>query len=146
MCLISSCSCLCSIHWSQVLSREWRCSWSSADRRCSNYIWVVDKFIAYLGATYIRCFTVDVPRMVETLLAIAICVSATSVDHPGWPAAVSAWTFAQWLILSCLVTSKVIVFAFGLTLSVTTSCHKNETQSTSVKSINIFAMIMQSEW
>ena len=30
-----------------VLSREWRCSWSSADRRCSNYIWVVDNFIAY---------------------------------------------------------------------------------------------------
>ena len=28
---------LCSIHWSQVLSWEWRCSWSSADRRCSNY-------------------------------------------------------------------------------------------------------------
>ena len=31
MYLILSCSCLCSIHWSQVLSREWRCSWSSAD-------------------------------------------------------------------------------------------------------------------
>ena len=23
-------------YWSQMLSREWRCSWSSADRRCSN--------------------------------------------------------------------------------------------------------------
>ena len=31
MLLVSSCSCLCPIHWSQVLSREWRCSWSSAD-------------------------------------------------------------------------------------------------------------------
>ena len=29
-----------------VTSREWRCSWSSADRRCSNYIWVIDNFIA----------------------------------------------------------------------------------------------------
>ena len=58
MFLISSCSCLCSIHWSQVLSREWRCSWSSADRRCSNYIWVIDNFIVYEGATYIRGFTV----------------------------------------------------------------------------------------
>ena len=28
MFLISSYSCLCSIHWRQVLSREWRCSWS----------------------------------------------------------------------------------------------------------------------
>ena len=41
MFLVSSCSCLCPIHWSQVLSREWRCSWSSADRRCSNYIWMI---------------------------------------------------------------------------------------------------------
>ena len=47
MFLVSSCSCLCPIQWSQVLSREWRCSWSSADRRCSNYIWVIDNFIAY---------------------------------------------------------------------------------------------------
>ena len=26
---VSSCSCLCRINWSQTLSREWRCSWSS---------------------------------------------------------------------------------------------------------------------
>ena len=37
-----------------MLSREWRCSWSSADTRCSNYIWVINIFIAYKGATYIR--------------------------------------------------------------------------------------------
>ena len=42
-----SCSCLCSIHWSQVLSPEWRCSWSSANRRCSNYIWIINNFIDY---------------------------------------------------------------------------------------------------
>ena len=29
-----------------VFSREWRCRWSSADRRCSNYIWVIDNAIA----------------------------------------------------------------------------------------------------
>ena len=55
---VSSCSCVRSIHWSQVLSWKWRCSWSSADRRCSNYIWVINNFIAYWGATYIRGFTV----------------------------------------------------------------------------------------
>ena len=38
MFLILSCSCLCPIHWSQVLSWDWRCSWSNADRQCSNYI------------------------------------------------------------------------------------------------------------
>ena len=37
----------CAIYWNQVLSREWRCSWSSADRRCFNYIWVIDNFVAY---------------------------------------------------------------------------------------------------
>ena len=41
-----------------MLSWEWRCSWSSADKRCSNYIWVINNFIAYWGATYIRGFTV----------------------------------------------------------------------------------------
>ena len=48
--------------WSQMSSREWRCSWSSADRRCSNYIWVIDNFIVYQGASYIRGFTVLGPH------------------------------------------------------------------------------------
>ena len=42
-----SCSCLCPNHWNQVFLRDWRCSWSSADRRCSNYIWVINNFIFY---------------------------------------------------------------------------------------------------
>ena len=58
MFLLSSCSCLCPIYWSHVLSWEWRCSWSSADRRCSNYIWVINNLIAYKGAAYIRDFMV----------------------------------------------------------------------------------------
>ena len=45
--LVSSCSCLCPIHWHQVLSREWRGRWGSANRRCSNYIWVINKFMAF---------------------------------------------------------------------------------------------------
>ena len=45
------------IHWSQLFSRELRC-WSSADGRCSKYIWVIDQFIAYWGAAYIRDLTV----------------------------------------------------------------------------------------
>ena len=39
MFLVSACSCLCTIYWSQVLNGEWGWSWSSADRRCSNYSW-----------------------------------------------------------------------------------------------------------
>ena len=42
------------IHWSQVLSREWRCSWSSADRRCSNYILVMKKYCLLRCSLYWR--------------------------------------------------------------------------------------------
>ena len=42
-----------SIHWSQVLSREWRCIWSSADMRCLNYIREFHHIIAYSDAPYI---------------------------------------------------------------------------------------------
>ena len=41
-----------------MLSWEWRCSWSSADRRCSKYIWVINNLIAYWSAPYIRDLTV----------------------------------------------------------------------------------------
>ena len=37
-----------------MLSREWRYSWSSADRRCSNYIWVINNFITYSCVLYLR--------------------------------------------------------------------------------------------
>ena len=57
MYLVSSCSCLCLIHWSQVF-RERRRSWSSTDRRCSNYIWVSSKLIACQGVTYITGLTI----------------------------------------------------------------------------------------
>ena len=40
-----------------MLSREWRCSWSSPNRRCSNYIWVIKNLIAYLSASYVRDLT-----------------------------------------------------------------------------------------
>ena len=31
MFIVSSCSCLCPIHWRQLLSREWRCSWTTSE-------------------------------------------------------------------------------------------------------------------
>ena len=55
---------LVSIDSSQVLSREWRCSWRSADRRCSNYIWVINNFIANECATYIRGLVVGTTCLV----------------------------------------------------------------------------------
>ena len=51
------------------LSWEWRCSWSSADRRCSNYIWVINNLTAHKGATYIRDLMVNDAASVSILLA-----------------------------------------------------------------------------
>ena len=62
--------CLCRIPWSQMLSQEWRCSWSSANRRCSNYIWVIDNFIAYWGTFCIGGFTVYAVLVVTTLVQL----------------------------------------------------------------------------
>ena len=67
MLLESACSCLRATYWSQVLSGEWRRSWSSADRRCSNYIWLINNLNAYKGASYIRDLTV-VLKLYWTLL------------------------------------------------------------------------------
>ena len=49
-CIRGTPSCLCPIHWSQVLSQEWRCNRSSTDRRCSNYM--SDQQFYFL----LRCF------------------------------------------------------------------------------------------
>ena len=68
MVVISSWICLCPIYWSRMLSREWRCSWSSADRRCFNYIWVINNLVAYKGASYIRDLTVLLIFSQATLL------------------------------------------------------------------------------
>ena len=60
-----SCNCLCPIHWSQKLSREWRCSWIIADRRCSNYIWMINNLLPTMMRLILR---VD-----GTLFSLALC-------------------------------------------------------------------------
>ena len=77
MFLVSSCSCRCPIHWSQVLSPEWRCSWSSADRRCSNYIWVINSYIAYYVASYIGGV------MACTVSSRYFAVTSLQITHEG---------------------------------------------------------------
>ena len=79
MFLVSSCSCLRPIYWSPVLSRDWRCSRSSADRWCSNYIWVINNFIANEGGSYIRGFKVD--TMCNTIHFLSIPDSRHPITH-----------------------------------------------------------------
>ena len=78
-------SCLAAVfaqnHWSQALCREWSCSWSSADRRCSNYIWVINNFIAYEGAACIRAlmvFAIPLPGVVYVYLTCINCIDKQS--------------------------------------------------------------------
>ena len=92
MILVSSCICLCTISWSRVLSREWRCSWGSADKRCSNYIWVINNLFAYKGASYIRDLTVSLTQVskhtaipqVEVGLNDIITWMTTNVKSNKW--------------------------------------------------------------
>ena len=78
MFLVLPCSCLCPIYWIQVLSREWRCSWSSADRRCSSYIWVITIVIAYQSMAYIRGLTVSPKWYQHVTFDLIICKSLIS--------------------------------------------------------------------
>ena len=101
-----------------VLGWNWRCSWSSANRRCSNYIWVINNFIAYLGVTYIRDFTVfwcPILLSQEQLVLthwgrVHICVSKLSIigsDNglsPGRRQAI-IWTNAGILLIRTLGTN-----------------------------------------
>ena len=49
--LVLFCSCLCPIDWRQVLSREWRCSWSSA--------WGLRKWVHYWKVTFLNAFCLN---------------------------------------------------------------------------------------
>ena len=53
--------------------RNWRCYWSSAGRRCFNYIWVINNFMAHQGATYIRDFSGMLVRRISIHDVLFIC-------------------------------------------------------------------------
>ena len=82
MILVSSCICLCPIHWSQVLSREWRCSWSTANRQWST-IWLPIKVQLILGIwLYFMCHACDNffscdHTVLRTLLSIRLSVHSS---------------------------------------------------------------------
>ena len=64
--------------------REWRCSWSNADRRCSNYIRVINNFIALSGAAFIRGLEVliNCPSASETnLKGMGKIIRRTTESH-----------------------------------------------------------------
>ena len=78
MFLVSPCTCLYPIHWSQVLGWEWRYSWISADQRCSNFIWVITNYIAYEGV-----FILHVWRNLIYIINIMACADLAMPWY--WP-------------------------------------------------------------
>ena len=86
----------------QVLSREWRCSWSSANRRCSNYIRVINNLIAYTWASYIRDLTVMIIYIYIRLQKDYLC------NYTKLP----FWLFCDWRRYSCLWRENISSFAF----------------------------------
>ena len=83
MIIVSCYTVVCPISWSPVLSREWRCSWSSADRWCSNYIWVINKFIDCYGVPYIRDLTVSQIQSVYRWLSARALEIPQSCANPS---------------------------------------------------------------
>ena len=78
MIVVLSCSCLWPIHWIQVFSWSLRCSWSSDDKRCSNYIWVIKSGIANSGAPLCERFDGnEVSHDLQNLWS-SICTFASS--------------------------------------------------------------------
>ena len=121
MFLVSPCSCLRSIHWSQVLSWEWRCSWSSADRRCSNYIWVINNFIAYWSVTYIRGFTVFDNSVVTKINYMNISfdfdrdacqISEWLENSKHWSRTFKTYDQTSYLILKWILFNHVVIKTF----------------------------------
>ena len=107
MFLIWFCSCLFPIHWSQVLSWEWKCSWSNAERQCSNYFWVLHNFIAYLSVNYIRGFKIINFQTTHSSCNYALLWNAhpkrnyLSNKHSSW------WCMSTWNIF---INSNLIGF------------------------------------
>ena len=88
-----------------MLSPEWRCSWSSADRRCSNYIWVINNFIAYKGATYIRGFTVIVWLRSLWIHLISLPISLGVAPSVLW----QSYQLTHWGRLTHICVSKLTI-------------------------------------
>ena len=94
MFLVSASSCLCVIYWSHVLNGEWRYSWSSADRRCSNYIWVINNLIAYWGASYITVETWRYGNFCKiSFVWFSVGQSMKLLFNPCWERNSKSWTF-----------------------------------------------------
>ena len=98
-----------------MLSQEWRCSWSSTDRQCSNYIWVIKNLISYQCVTYIRGLTVSLHWLCHVTsyftTSFAHCPLWRNLEH-----ATASHTITYWRLVTPVCVSKLShhVFSNGL--------------------------------
>ena len=85
---------LSAIYWSQVLSGEWRCSWSSADRPCS-YIWVINNLIAYWSVSHKRLDSMVCIQCNAAITWPVISNILTKDTHP-------LWGWSMWCVVSLI--------------------------------------------
>ena len=97
-----------------MLSRQWR----NADRRCLSYIWVINNFIAYWGATYIRGLTVHFIKYILDCISLYMikgqaCITemTRSYSKPGQKGRHSAGD-----ILKCILLKENIYILIQIPL------------------------------
>ena len=81
------------------VSGEWRCSWSSADRRCCNYIWVINNFNAWEDASYIRGLTVLEIFCIRTpdgVVTVEVSWEFTRFRRPSWMTSCGQQNVSWW--------------------------------------------------
>ena len=103
MILVSSCSCLSPVHWNQGLNRQRRCSWSSADRRCSNYIWVVNDYIPYTVRLILENWRYFIPMTATNNADIHHIPHSPTYQHSKKPIipAMFHMLLVSWHLLRC---------------------------------------------
>ena len=109
--------CLYPIHWEQVLSRKW-CSCSSANRRCSIYICVINNFIAYLSAFILEVWV----QPAKSLILISMCSTTFRLGHGGAGIRVPAliWIFELTMLhpLKYCMASRFEYYGLSIYISV----------------------------
>ena len=127
MFLVSSCSCLCPIHWSQVLSRERRCGWTAAAPTTSEWstsllptevhlileVWRQQPFIVFL-LQYARWYPFNI--VIDWIPSRAEC-GCNSLKG------ISPWIVIYWCFVNqcCLLYIKIwcrhIIYALSVLMA-----------------------------
>ena len=134
-----------------MLNREWRRSWSSADRRCSNYIWMIKNVIAYWGVSYIRGFTLCIKRHSQGLVLYLVSAPLKH-DHnhiiiQGEEKALALSCYKVWTCEVIFNMSWIALNKVCQTCSISHTKSQNLNVSRLVSSVPIhWSQVLSREW